>query len=404
MTFRQSLGIILGADIGTTLTVQLLAFNLRDLALLLVAAGFALSFFGRRGLVRRTSARPCWASALFLGMRLMTDGIAPMAEHPLARQVLVAFASNPPVGALAGALLSAGMASSAATIGVLLSLAHQGLLPLDGALPVVLGANVGTCAIALAASLRSTSDARRVAVAHIAFKVLGVALVFPFIQPLTALVAETAADPARQIANAHTLFNVAISALFLPFAPLAARAITALVPEQERGDNPFKTRYLDERYLDQPSLALGQSHPRSPPHGGRGPEHASGRARGPPPRRPGAPRGGRAPRRSARLPRARDQALPRATGPRDHEPGHGQPRDRAHLLHRKSRKCRRHRGQELDGAGAQEALPGPALLGGGRARAHRVPRDGVQEPGACHRRLRLPRTARSPRRCSTSAR
>jgi phosphate:Na+ symporter len=259
MTFRQSLGVILGADIGTTFTVQLLAFNLRELAFVLLAAGFALTFFGRRGLVKSIGLAVLGFGFLFLGMRLMTDGIAPLTEQPLARQVLVAFASSPGMGALVGALLSAGMASSAATIGVLLSLAHQGLLPLDGAVPVVLGANIGTCAIALAASMRSTSDARRVAVAHIAFKVLGVALVFPFIQPLTAFVADTAGDPARQIANAHTLFNVAISALFLPFAPLAARAIAALVPEQERGDNPFKTRYLDDRYLDQPSLALGQA-------------------------------------------------------------------------------------------------------------------------------------------------
>ena len=259
MTFRQSLGVILGADIGTTLTVQLLAFNLRELAFVLLAVGFALTFFGRRGLVKSIGLAVLGFGFLFLGMRLMTDGIAPLADHPLARQVLVAFASNPGMGALVGALLSAGMASSAATIGVLLSLAHQGLLPLEGAIPVVLGANVGTCAIALAASMRSTSDARRVAVAHIAFKVLGVALVFPFIQPLMGFVSQTAGDTARQIANAHTLFNVAISALFLPFAPLAARAITALVPEQERGDNPFKTRYLDDRYLDQPSLALGQA-------------------------------------------------------------------------------------------------------------------------------------------------
>jgi len=151
------------------------------------------------------------------------------------------------------------MASSAATIGLTLSLAHQGILTLAGAVPVVLGANIGTCAAALAASLRSNSDARRVAVAHIAFKVLGVALVFPFIHPLASLVAQTASDTARQIANAHTLFNVAISALFLPFAPWAARAITAMVPEQERGDNPFKTRYLDDRYLDQPALAIGQA-------------------------------------------------------------------------------------------------------------------------------------------------
>jgi phosphate:Na+ symporter len=259
MSFRQSLGVILGADIGTTFTVQLLAFNLRELAFVLLAAGFALTFFGRRGLVKSIGQAVLGFGFLFLGMRLMTDGLAPVTEHPLARQVLLAFASSPAMGVLTGAVLSAGMASSAATIGVLLSLAHQGLLPLEGAVPVVLGANIGTCAAALAASMRSTSDARRVAVAHIAFKVLGVALVFPVIQPLTAFVAGTSGDIARQIANAHTLFNVAISALFLPFAPLAARAITALVPEEERGDNPFKTRYLDDRYLDQPSLALGQA-------------------------------------------------------------------------------------------------------------------------------------------------
>jgi phosphate:Na+ symporter len=98
-----------------------------------------------------------------------------------------------------------------------------------------------------------------VAVAHIAFKLLGVVLVFPFIGPLTTVIAQTAGDVARQIANAHTFFNVAISALFLPFAPWAARAITALVPEEERGDNPYRTRYLDDRFLDQPALAIGQA-------------------------------------------------------------------------------------------------------------------------------------------------
>jgi phosphate:Na+ symporter len=259
VSFRQSLGVILGADIGTTFTVQLLAFRMQELALLMVGVGFALSYFGRRGLVKNTGQAILGFGFLFLGMRVMTEGLAPLAENELARQVLVALAANSFLGLLAGAVLSASMASSAATIGLTLSLAHQGLLTLEGAVPVVLGANIGTCATALAASIRSSSDARRVAVAHIAFKVLGVALVIPFIDPLTELVAGTALAPARQIANVHTLFNVAISALFLPFAPLAARAIIALVPEEERADNPYKTRYLDDRYLDQPALAIGQA-------------------------------------------------------------------------------------------------------------------------------------------------
>jgi len=259
LSFRQSLGIILGADIGTTLTVQLLAFNIQELSLLLVGVGFAVSFFARRGAAKSLGQAILGFGFIFLGMKVMTDGLAPLAGDELSRKVLVALSANPFFGLLTGAVLSASMASSAATIGLTLSLANQGILGLAGAVPVVLGANIGTCATALAASLRAGSDARRVAVAHIAFKVLGVALVFPFIHPLTALVVGTASDTARQIANAHTLFNVAMSALFLPFAPVAARAITALVPDEERGDNPFRTRYLDDRYLDQPALAIGQA-------------------------------------------------------------------------------------------------------------------------------------------------
>jgi phosphate:Na+ symporter len=259
VTFRQSLGVILGADIGTTFTVQLLAFKVQELSLLLVGVGFAMTFFARRGFLKSLGQVILGFGFIFLGMKVMNDGLAPLAENELTRQVLVALAGNQFLALLVGAVLSAGMASSAATIGLMLSLGHQGLLPLAAAIPVVLGANIGTCATALAASLRSSSDARRVAVAHIAFKVLGVALVFPIIAPLTVLVAQTAADVARQIANAHTFFNVAISALFLPFAPWAARVITALVPEEERGDNPYRTRYLDDRYLDQPALAIGQA-------------------------------------------------------------------------------------------------------------------------------------------------
>jgi phosphate:Na+ symporter len=123
----------------------------------------------------------------------------------------------------------------------------------------VLGANIGTCAAALMASMGARPDAKRVAAAHIAFKVLGVLLIFPFIDPFTRWIATTAGDVGRQIANAHTVFNVGISALFLPFQNLATRLIVTLVPEEEEGDNPFKTRYLDERSLDQPALAIGQA-------------------------------------------------------------------------------------------------------------------------------------------------
>src|SRR5256884_6863968 len=178
---------------------------------------------------------------------------------PLAEDLLAAIANTPMVGVLVGAVFSALVTSSTATLGLALAFAHQGLLDLTGAVPVVLGANIGTCVTALTASLGAGAEAKRVAVAHIAFKLLGVALVFPFIGPFTAVVASSAAEPARQLANAHTLFNIGISLVFLPFTPMAARAIESLVPDAQEGDSPFRTRYLDERALEQPALAFGQA-------------------------------------------------------------------------------------------------------------------------------------------------
>jgi len=186
--------------------------------------------------------------------------VAPLRANPLARDLLAMAADAPVMAVLAAAVFSALVHSSAATIGLGLALTTQGLITLPGAVAIVLGANVGTCATALAASVGATAEAKRVAVAHIAFKVLGAALVFPFIEPFTALVAMTASDPARQVANAHTFFNLGISLAFLPFTPLAARLIETLVPDDQREDTPFRTKYLDERALDQPSLALGQAH------------------------------------------------------------------------------------------------------------------------------------------------
>lgn len=259
MTFRQTLGVILGADIGTTFTVQLLAFRLSDHAPLLVGVGFTVGFLARRPAVKDVGQAVLGLGLVFLGLRLIMDGVAPLEVNPLASQVIAAVADSPAMAVLSAAGLSALMASSAATIGLALALASAGLLGPQGAVAIVLGANIGTCATALTASVGATAEAKRVAVAHIAFKLLGAALVLPVIGPFTELVMGTAADPARQIANAHTFFNVGISAIFLPFTPLAARAIEALVPDDQPGDTPFRTRYLDERALEQPSLALGQA-------------------------------------------------------------------------------------------------------------------------------------------------
>ena len=259
MTFRQTLGVILGADIGTTLTVQLIAFRITDYALLLVGVGFTIVFLAHRRAVKDVGQALLGFGLIFLGLKLILDGVAPLKADPLATQLLAAVGESPLVAVLTAAAFSALVHSSAATIGLALALATEGLLGLPGAIAIVLGANVGTCATALAASVGTSAEAKRVAVAHIAFKVLGAALVFPLIGPFTSVVAASASDPARQIANAHTLFNLGISLVFLPFTAWAASAIEALVPDDQPGENPFKTRYLDERSLDQPALGLGQA-------------------------------------------------------------------------------------------------------------------------------------------------
>src|SRR5262249_29784483 len=141
-------------------------------------------------------------------------------------------AETPILGVAAAAAFTALVASSAATIGLALALASHGLLTLPAAVPLVLGANIGTCVTALTASLGSTTEARPVAVAHVGFKLLGAAIVLPFLDPFVRLTAMSASDPARQIANAHTFFNVGISLVFLPFQGWAARLIMAAVPDR----------------------------------------------------------------------------------------------------------------------------------------------------------------------------
>jgi len=259
LTLHQAMGIILGADIGTTFTVQLLAFKIYDYALLLVGVGFALTFLGRRRLFKDLGHAVLGFGLIFLGLKLMIEGMEPLRASPLVAQALLTFAETPLLGVAVAALFSALVHSSAATIGLAIALATNGLLTLPGAVPLVLGANIGTCVTALAASLGSTTEARRVAVAHVGFKLLGAAIVLPFLEPFVSLMAASASDPARQIANAHTLFNVGISLVFLPFQGWAARLIIAAVPDRPEEEQRFRTRYLDERFADQTGLAIGQA-------------------------------------------------------------------------------------------------------------------------------------------------
>jgi phosphate:Na+ symporter len=166
---------------------------------------------------------------------------------------------NPALAILGAALFTAIIQGSAATIGLVLTFAFQGVIDLETAIPLVLGANIGTCATALLASLGSGAEGRRIAWAHTFFKISGVLLLLPFLNQFTALVASTAPSLTRQIANAHSLFNIGAALIFIPFVKPWAALFRFLVKEEEVGVKVFRPVYLDGGVLDSPSLALGQA-------------------------------------------------------------------------------------------------------------------------------------------------
>jgi phosphate:Na+ symporter len=269
MSFPQSIGMILGADIGTTITVQLIAFQLSEYALLLVAIGFALMLTSRDRL-KDIGEAVLGCGLLFFGMYVMSTSMAPIHTHQRFLDLLISL-ENPVLGIAVGALFTALIHSSGAFIGILIVLGTQGLITLEAAIPLLLGANIGTCVTALLACIGARREAQRVALAHVLIKVVGVLVFVWWIPQFAEFVrrispsgnplhtgAEHLADVLpRQIANAHTAFNLALTAAMLPLTNVAARLITRLLPDRpEVKKAPYRTRHIDNAMLASPALAL----------------------------------------------------------------------------------------------------------------------------------------------------
>ena len=255
---HQALGVILGADIGTTLTVQLIAFRIFDYALLVVALGFVL-FLSKAERYSRLGQIIMGFGLLFFGMTIMSAAVDPAKDHPTFVRFMLGVERNPVLAVVISALFTALIHGSAATIGLVLIFAFEGAITLKGAIPLVLGANIGTCATALLAATASNAEGRRIAWAHTLFKVGAVALVFPFLGRFTDFVSTTAPSVTRQIANAHSLFNIGAALVFIPFVRPWGKLFQFLVKEEEVDVEVFRPAYLDHRVLDTPSLALGQA-------------------------------------------------------------------------------------------------------------------------------------------------
>jgi phosphate:Na+ symporter len=256
LTLRAGLGAVLGAAIGSTLTVQLIAFRVADWALLLVAAGFLFTMSGTRR-VRRIGNAILGLGLVFFGLRVMSESLAPLDGLGPVVGFFVAAAENPVPALISAAVFTAVAQASAATLGIVLGLSLQGILPLSAALPFVLGANIGTATTAILASLGAPADGRRIAWAHAALRTAGALLALPLLGPFAQLVESLSADPARQVAHAFTILNVVTALIFLPFLPLAERAIRLLIPERrDEADDEYAPRSLDPRFHEQPEIAI----------------------------------------------------------------------------------------------------------------------------------------------------
>jgi phosphate:Na+ symporter len=260
MGFAQCMGVILGAGIGTTITAQLIAFKLTDYALLMIAVGFALRMFGRSEGAKGIGEIVLGFGILFYGMKIMSQAMQPLRSFPVFIDFLKGL-ENPLLGILVGTAFTALIQSSSAFTGILIVLAQQGLITLEAGIPMIFGANIGTCITAGLASIGTSREAKRVALAHMMFKVGGV-LLFIFWIPAFAdltrnLAQSTGSGAARQIANAHTIFNFGLSAFFLPLTTLFAKLITRILPDRkEDKDLRITTWHLDESQITTPAIAM----------------------------------------------------------------------------------------------------------------------------------------------------
>lgn len=232
MNLEQAVAILLGANVGTCVTVQLISFDLFRLALPAALAGLVLWAVKGRGPAGQLGRALFGFGAVFAGLWLMSQSLAPLREAAWFTGTIVALQQNHLLSVLSGVLASALLHSSAAATGIVMLLSGQQLIELPTAVAMVLGNNIGTCITAVLASLSGPRAGKQVAAAHVLLNVLGAALFLPLLHPFTALVSLTAGDLPRQVANAHTIFNVLSSLVVLPLVYPFTALVRLLVPDR----------------------------------------------------------------------------------------------------------------------------------------------------------------------------
>jgi len=271
VTVTQAASVIMGANLGTTITAQIVAFKITKLALLMIAVGFTMQFFVKRSKVRHIGELILGLGLIFFGMNLMSEGMAPLKSYEPFLNLMLHM-QNPFYGILVGLIFTALVQSSSATIGIVIVMAGNGFLTLPAGIALSMGADIGTCVTAMLAAIGKSRDAVRSALIHVGFNILGVLIWLPFIgalaaasiwvshsDPVDIITMQTLAENTpREIANANTLFKLSALVLFLPLISVFVWVVYkfVLINETENNQRDIKPQFLDDSLIQAPEMAM----------------------------------------------------------------------------------------------------------------------------------------------------
>jgi phosphate:Na+ symporter len=269
MSMSQSIGVIMGANVGTTVTAQIVAFKVEEAALWMIALGFLTLFTAKQERIKHYGSMLMGLGLIFYGMGLMGDAMNPLRSYDPFLHLMTQM-DRPLLAIMVGALFTALVQSSSATTAIVITMAGQGLISLEAGIALAFGANIGTCITAQLAALGKPREALRAAMVHLVFNVGGVLIWLPFIAVLASWVvgispthpelegaARLAAEVPRQIANAHTVFNLINTVIFLGFTGYLARLVERLVPAKVEEEKVIiRPKFLDDTLIETPALAL----------------------------------------------------------------------------------------------------------------------------------------------------
>lgn len=256
MNLSQAVGTMLGASIGTTITAQLISFDLYTIIYPVLGLGAFLYLFAKRRLYKNIGQSVLGFGILFLGLSTMSAAMHPLREYPPFITLLASFGLVPFLGVIVGALFTAVIQSSSATAGIVIALTMQGIIDTPSSIAIVLGANIGTCITAALASIGTNITAKRAVVAITFVKILGVALALIFFEPFILLISYTGSTVTRQVANAHTIFNILNVVMFYPILNPFLKLIVKLVPGEEKVVESG-TKYINQHLLKSTPVAIG---------------------------------------------------------------------------------------------------------------------------------------------------